>query len=68
MVIIGIMVYNSNMILYIDETENEQLFIVAGLLVDSETEIETAYKRFKNRIHGYKLSPKYKSKIFTEML
>lgn len=54
------------MVLYIDETENEEFFIVAGLLVDSEASINLAYKRFKKRIQGFKLGKKVKSDLFTE--
>ena len=54
------------MILYVDETENEELFIVTGLLVDSETSVENAFRRFKKSVRGFKLHPKSKSRIFTE--
>ena len=54
------------MILYVDETENENVFIVAGLLVQTEEEVMVAYKRFKNNIKGFKLGDKAKSKLFTE--
>ena len=54
------------MILYIDETENDEYFIVAGLLADSEADVELAYRKFKNGIKGAKLTNKAKSKIYVE--
>ena len=54
------------MILYVDETENDDYFIVAGLLANSETDVELAYKRFKNNIKGARLTNKAKEKIYTE--
>ena len=54
------------MVLYIDETENSEYFIVAGLLVDSEQSVQEAYKKFKNRIKGFKINPSTKSKLFVE--
>ena len=40
------------MILYIDETENEQYFIVTGLLMDSEYSAIKLYKSFKRDIEN----------------
>lgn len=54
------------MILYIDETENEKYFIVAGLLIESERSTIRLYKSFKKDIKDYKISNKLKTKIFTE--
>ena len=54
------------MIMYVDETENDELFIVAGLLVDSEEKVEKAYHSFKNRIKGFRLGVKAKSDLYTE--
>ena len=54
------------MILYIDETENEKYFIVAGLLVSSDTVIEKTYKSFKKVISKTIIKEKNKSKLFTE--
>lgn len=54
------------MVLYIDETENDQFFILAGLLVDSDLAVEEAYRHFKNSIKGIKLSNRAKSKVYTE--
>lgn len=54
------------MVLYIDETENADYFIVAGLLANSENDVENAYRGFKKSIKGLKVSEKAKSKIYTE--
>ena len=54
------------MILYVDETENEEYFIVTGLYVESKEKTDLAYKQFKNRIKGFKIGQKAKSKLFTE--
>ena len=54
------------MIMYIDETENEEFFIVVGLIVDSEQAVLDAYRRFKKRINGFKIGHRAKSKLFTE--
>ena len=54
------------MVLYIDETENEQYFIVAGLLAASKEQVVNAYKRFKKHIKGFTMPAKYKAKVFTE--
>ncbi len=54
------------MLLFIDETECEDFFIVAGLLVDSKETIDFIYKKFKNKLKGMKLSNKAKQQIFLE--
>ena len=54
------------MILYVDETGNDKYFIVAGLLVKSKQDVDLAYKKFKKKIRGFKISDKYKSRTFTE--
>lgn len=54
------------MILYVDETENEECFIVAGLLLSSNTEANTIYARFKNDIKGFKISKKQKEFVYIE--
>ena len=54
------------MLLFVDETENEQYFIVVGLLVNSEESINLAYKRFKNSINHYPLPNKTRSKLYSE--
>ena len=58
--------YNGGMILYVDETENNDFFIVSGLLVDSEESTKLAYKQFKKSIKGFKISEKAKSNLYTE--
>ncbi|MDO5332238.1 MAG: DUF3800 domain-containing protein [Bacillota bacterium] len=54
------------MVLFIDETEAEEYFIVAGLLAKSEQEVDLAYKRLRKSISNYPLSNHVKEKIFTE--
>ena len=54
------------MLLYVDETENEEFFIVAGLLIDSRDCADKAYKHFKNSIKNIPIQPKEKAKLFTE--
>lgn len=54
------------MILFVDETENEEYFIVAGLLVDSKADVENAFKRFRNSIKDFKISNKSKTIVFSE--
>lgn len=54
------------MILYVDETENEEYFIVTGLLVNSEKEINDAYYSFKKHVNLLKIPKRYKSKLFVE--
>ncbi len=54
------------MILFVDETENEEFFIVAGLLVNSKEDVELAYKKFKKSISGSHISSKVKQTLFTE--
>ena len=54
------------MIMYVDETENEDFFIVSGLLVNSSSDVELAFKQFKKSIHGAQISSKQKQELFTE--
>lgn len=54
------------MILYIDESENENYFIVAGLLVDSPLTVQKAHRHFKKQIKNYKISDKAKEKVYVE--
>ena len=54
------------MTLYVDETENEEFFIVSGLLVNSSSDVELAFKQFKKNIHGAHISAKEKQELFTE--
>lgn len=58
--------YNHCMVLYIDETEHEEYFIVAGLLAKSEQDVDLAYKKFKKSIKGYPMSGKAKERVFLE--
>ena len=54
------------MILYVDETENEEYFIVTGLLAESEKVINDTYYSFKKKLSDYKIASKLKGKLFTE--
>ena len=54
------------MILYIDETECDDYFIVAGLLTQSKRDTDLAYKHFKKGLKSMKISPKEKQKVFYE--
>ena len=54
------------MILYVDETEHEEYFIVAGLLAPSKQDVNFAYKKFKKSVQNYPLTSKTKQKIFLE--
>ena len=54
------------MVIYIDETENDDFFIVVGLCVSGEDRVRNAYKRFKKSIRGYVIPEKYKSRLYTE--
>ena len=54
------------MMLYIDETENNKMFMVVGLLVNSKSDIDMSFKRFKNRINEIGLKPKDKQVICIE--
>ena len=54
------------MILYIDETENSEHFIVTGLLLESEQLTNNIYYSFKKKIVSYKVSNAYKAKLYTE--
>ena len=54
------------MVLSIDETENEEYFIVAGLLLDSKENIEDAYKSFKKKAKKMPVAKRDRAKLFTE--
>ena len=54
------------MVLYIDETENEEFFIVAGLLVESDSVVQASYKHLKKSIRGMHIPDRYKAKVYTE--
>jgi len=54
------------MLLFVDETENEDLFIVTGFLVKSKEDADLAYKHFKRKIKDCRISDREKRKLFTE--
>lgn len=54
------------MILYVDETENDEYFIVTGLLIVSREAAISAYKHFKNRIANMPISNNDKMRVYTE--
>lgn len=54
------------MVLYIDETENDNYFILTGLLVNSEKDINDVYRSFKKQVNKLKIPKKYKSKLYVE--
>lgn len=54
------------MILYVDETENEELFIVTGLLMNSRESAEIVYKSFKKKARNMPVSKRDKAMLFTE--
>lgn len=54
------------MILYVDETETDDYFIVAGMLVESKEAVLLRYKQFKNKIKDYKISPREKQSLYHE--
>ncbi len=54
------------MILYVDETENDEYYIVASLMVKSEKDVRLAFRQFKNIISNFSISQKTKQKIFIE--
>lgn len=58
--------YSPIMILYVDETECPEYFIVTGLLVRSKEDVALAFKKFKNKISDDFISKHYKTQIFTE--
>lgn len=54
------------MILFVDETENDDYFIVTGLLVESQNDVNLIYNRFKRKAKNINISDKKKSQLFTE--
>lgn len=54
------------MYLFIDETENDNYFIVTGLLVPSKESVNIAYKQFKKKINSMNINSKMKQKLFNE--
>lgn len=64
--IVGISKKGAGMLLYVDETENKEYFIVTGLLVNSREDAEHAYKSFKKKARKMPVSKRDKAKVFTE--
>lgn len=54
------------MLLFVDETENEDYFIVTGLLVESQNDIDLIYSRFKKKAKNLNISDKKRAQLFTE--
>ena len=54
------------MVLYVDETESTEYFIVTGFLVKSKQDIELAYKKFRKSINNNRMPAPLKTKLFTE--
>lgn len=52
------------MLLFVDETENEDYFIVTGLLVESQNDIDLIYSRFKKKAKNLNISDKKESTTF----
>lgn len=54
------------MLLFVDETENNKYFIVTGLLVQSQNDINMSFNRFKKHAKNLNISAKKKAQLFTE--
>ena len=54
------------MLLFVDETENEDYFIVTGLLVDSKEAASQAFKQFKKSVKNMPIPSREKTVLFTE--
>ena len=54
------------MILYVDETGNNDFFIVAGVLFESEKSTKSAYKQFKKKVDNLELKSSIKEKLYIE--
>ena len=54
------------MILFVDETEFDNAFLVAGLLVNSREEANLAFKSFKNSIRNIRIPEKDKPIVYSE--
>lgn len=54
------------MVLYVDESENPEYFIVTGLLLNSREEAEHVYKRFKKKARSMPVSKRDRARVFTE--
>lgn len=53
-------------ILYVDETESNDLFIVAGLLTESKGKTDLVFKQFNKKAKQFLIPPKEKEKVFRE--
>ena len=54
------------MILYVDETENNEYFILTGLLLESEKIANDIYYSFKKKANRYKIPENLRAKLYTE--
>ena len=54
------------MILYVDETENKDSFILVGLLADNRHAVNMAFRHFKNRIKYFHIKQHAKEKVYVE--
>ena len=54
------------MLLYVDETENEEYFIVTGLLVESREIADKAFDSFKKDIKNIPINKRDKAILYTE--
>lgn len=54
------------MVLYVDETENTEYFIVAGLLLNSREGADELYKSFKKKARNMPVARRDKAAVFTE--
>ena len=54
------------MILFVDETENDEFFIVTGLLIDSRETADIIFKRFKKKAYNMSVAKRDKARLFTE--
>ena len=54
------------MLLFVDETENEEYFIVTGLLLESRENALEIFRHFKSRIRNMHISSKEKAVVYTE--
>ena len=53
--------------LFIDESFDEYVFVVGGILVDNEKELFLAYNQFKKQINRIPLTRKQKEKFFSNL-
>lgn len=54
------------MLLFVDETENDEFFIVTGLLVQSQNDIDSVYSQFKKKAKNLNISDRKRGQLFTE--